>query len=146
MEHCRHIGYDVPSSLSNFDRIQKRLHGFVCVWGGWLVFRPAALFPHRRKVEILSLFCCHFHYKCSDELHSLEPPALTFTSETRHDASTDLNHPHSLQVPFLGRRVFYYERFFPRTANFWNKPLPGCHPEQYNITGFIQQCFALSGS
>lgn len=48
---------------------------------------------HRRQLTILSLFSRYFHGISFNELHTLIPQQLAFTTGTRHAMYTRVNHP-----------------------------------------------------
>lgn len=57
----------------------------------------------------------YFRDKCSDELHLLVPPGLTFTAKTHHVMRTVAKNLHSLHLPLLGCQ-FHSTSFFPRVT------------------------------
>lgn len=62
-------------------------------------FPPCNLFSLRRKVANHYLSYRYSYDMCSDELHSLVSPALTFSAGTLHATSTRVNDPHFLLIP-----------------------------------------------
>lgn len=65
------------SSISSFDRFQRRLRCFVADEQ----FSTLSSISHRRKSARLSLLCRCFPDKCSNKTLSLIPPVQTFPSE-----------------------------------------------------------------
>lgn len=84
----------------------------------WLIYaifigHDSSPFPRKRNVTSLSLLYRYLHGKCPDELHSF---IQTFSVWKRHVTSMDLNHPHSLRIPFVNRNSTH-------TASFQEPPL-----------------------
>lgn len=57
-------------------------------------------------------------WKCSDELHSLVPPILTFTTKIHHITYFVANKFHSLCISMVR---FYWSSFFRQITALWNQ-------------------------
>lgn len=90
--------------------------------------------PVRQNITSLLLLYPHFYRKCSDEVHSLVPPVVTFTCKTSHTTHMKItklciNHLHFLQL----RCKFYSSSFFLQIATLWNQLPRGSFPDHYNL-------------
>lgn len=70
---------------------------------------------YRRNIASLSLHYFYYYDRCSDALHFLLPPAMTFIARTRYTMFTVTNHSHSLRV--LSEKGYHHsESFFSRAV------------------------------
>lgn len=102
------------------------------------LFQTLQPLTHSRNVASLSLLCHCYHGKCSDELHLLVPPGLTFMARTCQATYIVTNYLHSLCVP-SARSKFYSNRFYSRTTALWNRFSRGRFPDQYNLNLFMSR-------
>ena len=132
MEYCCHIWSGASdASLSSLDRVQRRLKRLV----GEDLFATLQPLSHRRKVASLSLLYRYYNGKCSQELHDMVPPHMTFPRTTRYSSHTLSHHPHSLQVEGNCPK-YHLDSFFPRTVRDWNSLPASCFPIHYNLDKF----------
>ena len=132
MEYCCHVWAGADQiHLNCLDKVQRRVRGLI----GEDLFSTLQPHSHQRDVSSLSLFYRYYHGDCSEELHSLVPPAKTIPVRTLLAATTEKHHPHSLQVPKATSK-FHQESFFPRTVREWNKLPTECFPQSYNLDTF----------
>lgn len=93
MENC----CDIWPDLAQYSLLQSwqssKAYRHLC--GCWIIFQTATTFPEKLQASRCSIG------KCSNEIHSVVTPALTFTAEIHHTPHTIGNHPHSLRIPLL---------------------------------------------
>lgn len=96
---------------------------------------PQSLF-HNRRVANLQFLCRYFPDKSSDEIHLLVSPLLTLIAMTGNATITKTNPLYFIHIPFVRRSKFHSNKFFSRTATFFNKPGRACFCEFYNLNVF----------
>ena len=85
-----------------------------------------------RNVASLSLFYRYYFGRCSSTLAQLVPLFYSQGWSTRY---SDRLHDFSVTVPRFYKDV-YVNRFFSRTARFWNSLAIECFPLAYDLNGF----------
>lgn len=131
-EYCWPIWPGVTiSSLFSLDKILKRFCRALHMIN---YFPPNEVSPLRRNVTSLSLRYRYLHRKCSDGLHCVDPPILTFTL----CPCTGGNDPHFLQI-LLVRRKFLLGSWFARAAALWNRLPKECFPDQYIYNNILHK-------
>lgn len=68
---------------------------------------PYNFFPTDESVARFSLIYHYYHRKCSDGLHYLLPPILTFTAEIRHATNAWSNPTHSVRIPRVRMNIHW---------------------------------------
>lgn len=106
----------------HYDETNKKLVIIISFMGyAWYTLRQSCIFlihyTTRRKVASLSELYCYFSRKCSCVIHSLAPPAQTFTAKIHVATATVLNHSHSLRIALVRKNVSHH----------WFFPVVGCY-------------------
>lgn len=91
-----------------------------------IIFHPAT------NLSGFSLFYPYFHRKCSDEMHSLIAPVLTFTATAHHATHIVRNHPHTLRISLI-TCMFHSSSFFLQTNALCNQLSKNVFSDRYTL-------------